>query len=139
MQPVPYLFFNGTCREAMTTYGRIFGTPPEIMAFSHMPEEEQAQMPGVAADAVMHASVAVGDGFIFASDDVSGETPTMAGCNVTLSLDGEAETRRVWNALADGGDVRMELCPAFWTPLFGTLTDRFGVRWMIMQKSDYGA
>lgn len=81
----------------------------------------------------------MGDGVIFASDDPSGDTPAMAGCNVAVSLDGEAETRRVWEALADGGEVRMALSPTFWTPLFGTLTDRFGTRWMIMQESDYGA
>lgn len=137
MQPIPYLFFKNTCREAMETYGRIFGEVPEIMGFAAMPEEAKAEMPGVPDDAVMHASVKVGDGMIFASDDPSGETAPMAGCNVALSLDGEAETRRVWEALADGGEVRMPLSPMFWTPLFGTLTDRFGVRWMIMQESDY--
>lgn len=138
MQPIPYLFFKDTCREAMEAYGRIFGSEPEIMGFAEMPEEAKAEMPGVPDHAVMHASLKVGDGMIFASDDPSGETRAMAGCNITLSLDGEDETRRVWDALADGGAVRMPLSPAFWTPLFGTLTDRFGVRWMIMQDSDYG-
>ncbi len=137
MQPIPYLFFKDTCREAVETYGRIFGSEPDIMGFAAMPEEAKAGMPGVPDDAVIHASVKVGDGMIFASDDPSGETPKMAGCNVALSLDGAAETRRVWDALAEGGEIRMPLSPTFWTPLFGTLTDRFGVRWMIMQDSDF--
>lgn len=138
MQPIPYLFFKDNCREAVEAYGKVFGTEPEIMGFGDMPDEAKAEMPGVPGDAVMHASVKVGDGVIFASDDLSGDTPAMAGCNVAVSLDGEAETRRVWDALAEGGEVRMALSATFWTPLFGTLTDRFGTRWMIMQESDYG-
>lgn len=137
MQPIPYLFFRGNCRKAMEAYGRIFGETPEIMPFGAMPDEEKAAMPGVPDDAVMHASVRVGDGWIYGSDDFGGDTPAMAGCNVTLNVPGDAETRRIWNALAEGGEVRMALEPTFWTPLFGTLTDRYGVRWMIMQESDY--
>ncbi|MCK8462978.1 VOC family protein [Aliiroseovarius sp. S1339] len=137
MQPIPYVFFKDKCRDAVTRYAEIFGSSPEIMSFKDMPEEDRNQMPGVPDDAVMHASVAIGDGMLFASDDPSGETPEMAGCNVCLSLPDEAETKRVFNALADGGDVRMPLSPMFWTPLFGTLTDKFGVRWMIMADSDY--
>ncbi|WP_371171346.1 VOC family protein [Aliiroseovarius sp. 2305UL8-7] len=137
MQPIPYLFFNGNCREAMTHYGMIFGKGPEIMSFEDMPEADRASMPGVPDDAVMHAGLAIGDGWLFASDDTTGDTPQMAGCNVCVSLAGDDETRRVFDALADGGDVRMPLSPMFWTSLFGTLTDKFGTRWMIMADSDY--
>lgn len=137
MQPIPYVFFKDQARAAMTRYGEIFGSAPEIMAFKDMPEEDRANMPGVADDAVMHASVAIGDGMLFASDDPSGETPEMAGCNVCVSLPSADETKRVFDALADGGDVRMPLSEMFWTSHFGTLTDKFGVRWMIMADSDY--
>ncbi|WP_289042635.1 VOC family protein [uncultured Aliiroseovarius sp.] len=137
MQPIPYVFFKDNCRDAVTRYGEIFGATPDIMSFKDMPEEDRNQMPGVPDDAVMHASVAIGDGMLFASDEPSGEMPEMTGCNVCLSLPDEAETKRVFNALADGGDVRMPLGLMFWTPLFGTLTDKFGVRWMIMADSDY--
>ncbi|MCI2400312.1 VOC family protein [Aliiroseovarius subalbicans] len=132
MQPIAYLFFQGHCRDAMTRYGQIFGSAPEIMDFADMPETDRAQMPGVPDDAVMHCALPVGEGWLYASDDPSGSGPAMAGCEVCLSLPDEAETRRVWDALADGGEVRMPLSPMFWTPLFGSLTDRFGIRWMIM-------
>ena len=137
MQPIPYLFFKGNCREAMETYGHIFGTTPEIMPFAAMPEEDKAQMPGVPDDAVMHASLRVGDGSIYASDDTMSDPPAMAGSYVTLELDDGDETRRVWEALAEGGEVEMDLAPQFWTPLFGTVRDRFGTRWMLMQHSDF--
>ena len=132
MQPIAYLFFKDTCRAAMTRYGEVFGTKPEFMNFADMPEADRAQMPGVADDAVMHCGLQIGEGWLYASDDPSGEAPVMSGCNICLALPDEAETRRVWEALADGGEARMPLTAMFWTPLFGTLTDRFGVRWMIM-------
>lgn len=135
MQPVPYLFFHGKAADAFAAYGRIFGAEPEIMRASSMPPEALAQMPGVPADSVMHAAVKVGDGWIYGSDDPSGDTPAMAGCNVAVSLPDEAETRRVWEALSEDGEVRMPLEPTFFAPLFGTLTDRFGTRWMVMTDS----
>ena len=137
MQPIPYLFFDGNCREAMETYGGIFGGTPDIMPFAAMPEEDKAQMPGVPDDAAMHASLKVGDGMVYASDDTMPDRTVMTGSYVTLELDGADETRRVWDALADGGEVEMDLAPQFWTPLFGTVRDRFGTRWMLMQQSDY--
>lgn len=138
MTPIPYVFFKDQCREAVTTYGRIFGSAPHIMAFSDMPEADRAQMPGVPDDLVMHAAVQIGEGWLYASDDPSGETPPMAGCNVSVELPDAEETRRVWEALAEGAEVRMPLTPVFWAPLFGALTDRFGIRWMIMQANPEG-
>ena len=132
MQPIPYLFFKGNCAEAMGFYADVLGLPaPEIMPFSAMPEDVRAHMPGVAPDAVMHASLDTGGGWIYASDDPSGEAKPMEGCNIHLSFPTPQEARRVFDALADGGEVRMPLEPTFWAPAFGTLSDRYGTRWMI--------
>ena len=138
MQPITYLFFNTESRAAMTRYGEIFGATPEIMPFAAIPDEDKAHMPGVPDDAVMHAALKVGEGWIYASDDPSGNSPAMAGCSIALSLPDAAETRRVWEALAEGGEIRMPLEPAFFAPLFGSLSDRFGVRWMILQDDPQG-
>lgn len=133
MQPIVYLFFKDTCREAFETYGRIFGTTPQIMDVSQLPPQVRAQMPDFPDDGVMHAALKVGEGTIYGSDDPTGTTPAMAGCNVSLSFPTEAETRRVWDALTEGGEIRMPLKPEFFAPLYGAFTDRFGIRWMIMQ------
>lgn len=132
MQPIIYLFFKDTCREAMTHYGKVFATTPEIMSFADMPDEARAEMPGVPADMVMHAALQVGEGWIYASDDPSGDTPRMDGCNVSVTLPTDAETRRVFDALSEGGEVRQPLEPAFFASLFSAFTDRFGIRWMVM-------
>lgn len=138
MQPVPYLFFRGDCRAAMTFYADTFGAPDtlQLMPISDAPAEVRAQM-GTAAtgDWIMHGALRVGDGWLYASDDMTGETPAMAGVSISLDFPTADETRRVFGALARGGEVRMPLSPMFWSPLFGMLTDRFGIRWMIGQAA----
>ena len=39
--------------------------------------------------------------------------------------------REVFQALAQGGSIRMDYQQTFWSPGFGTLTDRYGTHWMI--------
>ena len=132
MTPIPYLFFKDGCREAMEFYARTFGSaPPEVMSFGDLPPDEREKMPGVPGDAVMHASIKVGDGMIFASDDPSGGAKAMEGCNVHMSMPTLEKAREVFDALCEGGEVRMPLEPTFWSPGFGALTDRWGIRWMI--------
>jgi len=41
-----------------------------------------------------------------------------------------AETRRIFNALAEGGVVEQQLNEMFWGDYYGALRDRFGVQWM---------
>lgn len=134
MSVIPYLFFNGACREAVTFYGQVFGTEPEIMPFAAMPEEEKAQMPGVPDDAVMHATVTVGGSPVFASDSPSGPSDAMAGCRISVTCADAAETKRVFEALSVGGTVDMSLMPMFWSEAFGQVTDMFSTRWMAMAE-----
>jgi PhnB protein len=42
-----------------------------------------------------------------------------------------AEARRVFDALADGGEVTQALAETFFSPSFGMCVDRFGTPWMV--------
>ena len=126
MAPTPYLFFKGTCEEAVRRYAAVFGSPePQIMYARDAPEGETSGIP----DAVMHAALQVGDGWLYASDYSKAEP--MAGSSIALTYPDVGESRRVFDALAEGGVVEMDLTPTSWSPGFGSLTDRFGTRWMI--------
>jgi predicted 3-demethylubiquinone-9 3-methyltransferase (glyoxalase superfamily) len=48
-----------------------------------------------------------------------------------VNADGEAETKRLFDALADGGNVLMPLGNYGFSPAFGWVNDRFGVSWQI--------
>ncbi|MGA1208583.1 MAG: VOC family protein [Gemmobacter sp.] len=132
MEITPYLFFNGTCEAAMTRYAEVFRVPaPEFVRVSDMPPEDQAAMAGAPAAAVMNCALVLGGAMIMASDDVSGDSPGMAGASIHIGLPSVAEAHRVFAELAEGGRVGMAMGETFWTPAFGTLTDRFGMRWMV--------
>ena len=131
----PYLFFNGTCREAFTAYAEMFGAKaPDFAGFDQSPPMEGFTPP---PGAVMHAAIDLGGGsWIYGSDDVSATpSPPMAGCNVHISFPTFDEARRVFDRLAEDGEVRMPFKAEFWTPGFGALTDRWGIRWMVSVDS----
>ena len=130
MTPIPYLFFAGNCAEALTTYAEILGTDdPEMLPISSAPMA--AEFPPEAQHKIMHGALKVGDGWIYASDNVGGETSAMAGCSIMLGFPTLEEARRVFDALTKGGTVTMPFEKTFWSNGFGTVTDRFGTRWMI--------
>ena len=67
-----------------------------------------------------------------ASDSPTGmPADTVGGFSISLSGDDEAELRRYWDRLAEGGTVTMPLEKAPWGDSFGMLSDRFGTPWMV--------
>ena len=58
MSFTPYLFFVGTCREAMNTYQSIFGGELDIVTAADMPDAPE----DAPADAVMHAALTLPSG-----------------------------------------------------------------------------
>ena len=55
------------------------------------------------------------------------------GNNVFINLepDTRGDADRLFAALVEGGKVDMPMQDMFWGGYFGSLTDRFGVQWMI--------
>lgn len=130
----PYLNFPGTCEEAFTHYRSIFGGEfGMISRFSEMPAE--IPVPENYGDKVMHMTLMVdGNAMLMGSDAPDGFGPPYAvGNHIHLSLgaDSEADARRVFEALSQGGQVAMPLEATFWAKLFGMVTDRYGIGWMI--------
>lgn len=127
----PYLFFTNTAREAMTRYHEILGGQLDIMNASDLPQGEDMPFE-VAADFVIHAALTLGEhDLLMASDDPTGDGGGVKGASINITLDDEAEARRVFEALAEDGRIDMALGPTFWSPLFGSCVDRFGVSWMV--------
>ena len=132
MQVQPYLFFDGRCAEAVEFYQRALGAKVEmLMRFKESPEPEQLP-PGADPEKVMHCSLRIGEARIMASDGRCQGQPSFQGFSLSLDVPGEAEADRLFNALADGGQVQMPLSKTFFSPRFGMVADRFGVPWMIV-------
>ncbi|MGA9277787.1 VOC family protein [Ilumatobacter sp.] len=129
----PYLFFTSTTRAAMTRYHEILGGQLEILGIDDMPRNDAEEMPFEVPDGfVIHAALTFGDGdVLLASDDPTGDGLGVKGMAINITLDDQDEARRLFDAFADGGEVQMPMGETFWSPLFGTCVDRFGVTWMV--------
>lgn len=132
-----YLNFKRDTEAAFTFYKSIFGGEFEggLMRFRDIPPQEGAPSISEADhDLVMHVCLPILAGHRLMGTDAPesmGFTLTQ-GNNVYINLepDTRAETDKLFAALADGGKVEQELQDMFWGDYFGSLTDRFGIRWM---------
>lgn len=125
----PYLYFGGNCREAFTRYKEIFGGELFVMSMKDMPDQE---VPPGQEDLVMHAALTLGDDLLMASDDpTTDKFGPVQGMQVNYAVAEVDEAKRVFDALADGGNVTLPIAPTFFSPMFGMCVDRFGTPWMV--------
>lgn len=128
-----YLFFDGTCEQAMNFYRDKLGASIEfLMRYGESPEPAPpGRVPAGWENKVMHASLLINGTRLMASDDCSGGSKSRSGFALAFTSSDEAEVDRAFGALSDGGKIQMPLSKTFFAPKFGMLTDRFGVMWMV--------
>jgi len=132
-----YLNFPRSTEEAFTFYKSVFGTEfcAPIARFKDVPPcPGQPALPDADQNLVMHVELPILGGHILMGTDAPesmGFTLTQ-GSNVFINLepDTRTETDRLFKALSEGGKVEMHLQEMFWGGYFGSLADRFGIRWM---------
>lgn len=127
----PYLFFGGRCEEAIAFYRQALDAEVEMMMrFKQSPDPIPAGMlpPGF-EDKIMHSYLRIAGNLIMMSDGCN--PSTFGGFSLALNFPTERKVDSVFNALAEGGKVEMPLGKTFWSARFGTVTDRFGVSWMV--------
>ncbi|HJQ60551.1 MAG TPA: VOC family protein [Vineibacter sp.] len=134
MQVQSYLFFDGRCEEAVEFYRGALGAQVDmLMRYKESPEPPLPGMvlPG-SENKVLHASFRIGDTEVMASDGMCRGKPNFQGFSLSITAANEAEADRLFEALADGGQVQMPLGKTFSSPRFGMVADRFGVSWMVV-------
>ncbi|MDQ0058090.1 VOC family protein [Paenibacillus harenae] len=126
-----YLNFNGNTREAVTFYAEVFGLEqPHIMTFGESPPHPDYPLPDEAKNNVMHTRLNIYGSNVMFSDVFPG-MPFTQGNNFSLALvhkDPETITS-AFHKLKEGGTVVMELQETFWSKLYGSVRDRFGIEW----------
>jgi PhnB protein len=129
----PYLFFNGRCEEAIEFYRKALGAEVAMMMrFNESPEPPKPGMvPPGSENKILHASFRIGETTVMASDGHCSGKTDFQGFSLSLTFSRAADADRLFNALADGGQVQMPLGKTFFSPRFGMVADRFGVLWMI--------
>jgi PhnB protein len=119
-----YLFFTTHCEEALGFYEACgLGKIVEIRRYGV--DASPAAMQGK----VMHAKFE-GPGIAFYASDNHDAEP-MRGSAHFIVLDDPAQTKELFECLAEGGMVTTPLGKYPWSNLYGKMTDRFGVQWML--------
>jgi len=129
-----YLSFDGNCSDAMRFYERVLGGRLEtLIRYADAPSD--AAMPALSpedAERVMVARLVLDEQTLLGSDATSGHPyPGKQGIALALEYPTVSDAQRVFDQLAEGGNVTMPLQKTFWAEAYGALLDRFGTRWMV--------
>jgi len=114
----PYLFFTGNCQEAMEFYKEVFGG-------------ELQTSPNPDGKGLMHADLSGGVIDLMASDGT--RTTPYEVCRISLSLSGTDTEKltELFDKLSEGGKDITALKTESWGDVFGSLTDKFGIDWLV--------
>jgi PhnB protein len=135
---VTHLNFRGDAHAALTFYQSVFDGDLVVVTYK---DAGNVQDPSE-ADQVMWGQVAADSGFRVMAYDVPARLPWSRGENAFfVSLRGETteEVSAYWAKLSEGATVLQPLGPAQWAPLYGMLSDRFGITWVLDVVSEYAA
>jgi PhnB protein len=125
-----HINFRGQAREALAYYQSVFGG--EISLFTYG-QAQTAQTPEQ-ADLITWGQVLSAEGFHVMAYDVQPDREWNAGIiPYFVSIRGKdaAEIQKYWDKLLDGSTVIQPIGPAGWSPLYGMISDRFGVAWVL--------
>ncbi|MDR7091588.1 YciI family protein [Cellvibrio fibrivorans] len=129
-----YLFFSGRCDEALAFYKQHLSADVKfLIRFNESPDAvPEGMLQDGFENKVMHAEFSLGNVRVMASDGCN-DVEKFSGFRLALNVPNEDEARRIFAALeSNGGKVDMPLMKTFWSPLYGQVTDQFGVGWMVM-------
>lgn len=130
MKVKPYLVFNGNAKEVANRYAEILGGKIENLyhygdCMPDTPEEHKTK--------VLHLCLAFGGDAIGMADACPGTQTTFGSGNiVTLHCDTEEQIKSIYEALAEGGQVRCPLQSTFYAKQYADLTDCYGVAWCLI-------
>ena len=133
-----YLNFPGNTEEAFKHYKTIFNGEFTGIGLRRFGDIEMPEGMPPLSDAekklIIHAELTIVGGHVLMATD-SPESMGLKlekGNNMHINLEPETkeETKRLFDALSEGGDVTMPLQDMFWGAYFGTCTDKYGINWM---------
>ncbi|NQX82765.1 MAG: VOC family protein [Flavobacteriaceae bacterium] len=130
-----YLTFNGNCKEAFDFYQLVFGGEfQHIGKYVDMPANENIKIKESDKDKIMHISLPIGGSVLMGSDisnEFSGEFVQGNNFSASINADSREEADKLFKALSVEAKITMPLEDTFWGSYFGTLTDKFGINWMM--------
>jgi len=125
-----YVNYAGTCEAAFRFYEQQLGGKITVL----MTHEQQPnpQVPENWKKKILHARLEVGNAVLLGAD-IPGAEP-MRSAYVTLTADDVQEAERLYQLLAEQGQVFMKMEETFFAARFAMLRDRFGTSWMLLAE-----
>lgn len=130
----PYLYFGGNCEEAFTFYKSVFKSEFKYLGrYSDVPEADR-KLFSDHEDKIMHISLPIsGETVLMGSDNAQLFQQNVSLTNFSLSVntDKKEEADRLFQGLAEGGQIKLPMNETFWGSYYGIVTDQFGITWKI--------
>ena len=127
-----YVNYRGRCEEAFRFYEQhLGGQISQIVRHKDIPTPNP-NIPPEWRDKILHAHVAIGDTVLMGADIPTAEP--MRSAYLTLTVDTESDAERIYNVLADGGEIFMKMEKTHFANRFAMLRDRFGASWMLLHQ-----
>jgi PhnB protein len=119
---------NGNAASAIDFYCKALSGK---VAFSQTYKNAPFEVPADLKSKIMHATLEF-NGTILQISDCIGE-PAKAGSNLSISINThEAKhAAKMFQNLAEGGNITIPLEKQFWGSLFGQVEDKFGIQWIV--------
>ena len=130
MQLSAYLSFDGQCEEAFRFYEKCLGGKI-AMTMTYGESPMAGSVPAEWHKKILHVTLLVGNYRLMGADAWPEHYKKPQGFSVTIGVGEPAEVERIFQELAENGQILMPLEKTFWSERFGMLIDRFGTPWMI--------
>ncbi|TCP30926.1 PhnB protein [Scopulibacillus darangshiensis] len=132
----PYLMMNGNAKEAIQFYEKALDA--KIVSTQTYGEMESPEFPCPLAirDRISFAEIKVDEAALMFTDTPG--PPALKGNQVMICIStGDVEkSKRIFEALREGGRVNCPLEKTPFSPAFGNVTDKFGVTFEIVTESE---
>jgi PhnB protein len=126
----PVIHFNGNCDAAIHFYKEVFNAEVKEVAYAKDAPPDSG-MDDCPPNFVMHSEVII-CGTNFSLTDGAEAPPKIGNFSYLITYDTAEEVTATFEKLAKGGEVEEPLATTFWSPLYGSVVDRFGVNWQVM-------
>ena len=127
-----YVNYRGNCEQAFRFYEQHLGG--KITGMIRHGEQPNPGIPADWKEKILHARMEIGTTVLMGAD-ISHSEP-MRSAYLTLTLDSEADSERVYAMLADSGEIFMKMEKTPFANRFAMLRDKFGTSWMLLHQPE---
>ena len=133
MKLYTYLNYGGNCRQAFEFYAANLGGKITMLT-THGEQPESTNVPPEWKNAVLHARIEIGGTTVLGADIPPERFQPMRSAYLSLLVDSDDEAERIYDLLAEDGQIFMPMEETFFARRFAMLRDRFGTSWMLLHE-----